>query len=148
MCLGIINLHTHRQGIAMKTPLTAHRAPSNYTCLFLAESKYDWDVYQDEKGTLWSLSASDDSGKGDSMYGTPSHILKLMSNGHFEKKATEAGLAVFSGACAVLPDDYFERIAHYAKMRSISSLHYFKIYSYVPPRAMPKPPETALLEAA
>lgn len=111
------------------TPLSQHRVPASFICLFYTESEYGWDIYQDDSGSLHSISAQ--SPKGDSLFGNMNHVFRLMSNGHFNELATEAGLAAISGWVSTLPVDYFDNIALYKRLRG-HNRHYCSLARKLP----------------
>jgi hypothetical protein len=119
-------------------PLTAHRAPESFKCLFVSKDAIGWDIYQTPSGELRSLSTTDNTGKGDSRYGRIDNVFRLMSKGCFDLPATDDGLEAISGACSSLPTDYFDRVSHYKKMRSISKHYWFKVHKSPPAYVLPK----------
>lgn len=121
----------------MVNPTTAHRVPASFTCLFVPSHESGWDIYEDAHGTLHSISTS--SPKGDSRYGSFSHMLKVMGYPGFSLIPTEAGARRYEGAVVGLPGDYFERIEHYKKMRAISPLnHGFQVSIFEPRKHFPR----------
>ncbi|OUV22869.1 MAG: hypothetical protein CBC55_02195 [Gammaproteobacteria bacterium TMED95] len=102
----------------MESALTFPRAPKGFTCLFTSPYQQGWDIYEDETGTLWSLSK--DNPDRDSMYGKHLHLLDELSFPSFSLLPTEDGGRRFEGAVVLLPPDYFLRVEHYKKMRALN----------------------------
>lgn len=104
----------------MENISTALRTPKGFTCLFTSPHKQGWDIYEDKDGTLWSMSK--DNPNRDSMYGKHLNLLDELSYPGFSLLPTEDGGKRFEGAVVLLPPDYFLRIEHYQKMRSLNKL--------------------------
>lgn len=115
---------------------TRERVSSNLVCLFTSEEKIGWDIYQDQDGSLFSISTTSPS--GDSHFGTINHVLKLMSCGYFSGSvATDAGLEALSGICTPLPSDYMDKVDVYARLRENSNTWRFSVKRNPPEFAYP-----------